>query len=65
MSSVSEEVDSPFSEKKIRFRPTKVLFNDNKVEDLYRNNDKADVRNGTPELGNKKGWLSKYSEPGV
>lgn len=55
MSSVSEEVDSPFSEKKIRFRPTKVLFNDNKVEDLYRNNEKGDMQNGTPELGNKKG----------
>lgn len=55
MSSVSEEVDSPFSEKKIRFRPTNLLFNDNKVEDLYKNNEKGDMQNGTPEACNKKG----------
>lgn len=53
MSSLSDEFDISHREKKIRFRPTKVLFSDNKVEDVYRNN-KSDSQ---PESGDysKKG----------
>ncbi|KAF5270315.1 hypothetical protein FQR65_LT05503 [Abscondita terminalis] len=43
MSTISGEKNSqPTEEKKIRFRPTKVLFSDAKVEEIYRN-DKNDA----------------------
>lgn len=49
MSSVSDEKNHQFStERKIRFKPGKVLFNDNKIDDILKN-EKSDIQHDESE----------------